>query len=183
MPITNRHTAEELIARPGSARYELIKGVMFEASLSGMRASVTAMMIGARLALQVQVNHLGFVPGSEGGFILSRDPDSVVAPDVGFVRADRLSEGVPAGYVPFPSDFAIEVISPTDTSADIERKQRLYESAGVRLVWWVDPAREVVTVYRPGANAQVVGVDGSLDGGDVVPGFALNLADLCRTVR
>lgn len=117
---------------------------------------------------------LGFTTNADGGYILSADPYTVVAPDVGFVGVDRVPDGISdAGYFPTPPDLAVEVISPTDRPGDLARKQAPYAKAGVPLVWWVDPEARSVTVHRPGHEPEVLDESGMLDGGDVLPGFSL----------
>lgn len=74
-----------------------------------------------------------------------------------------------------PPDLAVEVISPTDRKADIRHKQALYTKAEVPLVWWVDPERKTVTVYRFGQELEVVDAARMLEGGDVLPGFTLQV--------
>jgi Uma2 family endonuclease len=76
--------------------------------------------------------------------------------------------------------LAVEVISPSDKRADIAQKQSLYAKAGVPLVWWVDPERREVTVYRLGQTPEVIEATGVLDGGDVLPGFTLELRAIFR---
>jgi len=108
-------------------------------------------------------------------------PETVVAPDVGFVCGNRFPDGVPdRGFSPVPPDLAVEVISPTDRKADIAAKQELYRRAGVPLVWWVDPEKMMVTVHRLGQKPEVLDVSGTLDGGDVLPGFELELRSIFR---
>jgi Uma2 family endonuclease len=114
---------------------------------------------------------------ADGGYILSSNPYTVVSPDVGFHRGERSRD---RGYYPLPPDFVIEVISPTDRKPDMAEKLALYTRAAVPLVWWVDPERETVTVYRLGQEPEIVEVDGVLDGGDVLPGFTLELQAIFR---
>ena len=72
------------------------------------------------------------------------------------------------------------MISPTDRKADIAQKQALYAKAEVPLVWWVDPERKTVTVHRLGQDPEVVEAVGVLDGGDILPGFTLELQTIFR---
>ncbi|MNC98060.1 hypothetical protein D3C83_159120 [compost metagenome] len=53
-------------------------------------------------------------------------------------------------------------------------------SAGVRLVWELDPDRRIARVYRPDGNESLVAADGVLEGETVLPGFRIELQDLYR---
>jgi Uma2 family endonuclease len=76
-------------------------------------------------------------------------------------------------------DLVVEVISSTDLALEVERKVEKYLADGVRLIWLVYPDLGRVTVYRAGAaQAQIVRAGETLDGGEVLPGFALALAEL-----
>ena len=92
--------------------------------------------------MYVYEHKLGIATGENGGYILERDPDTVVAPDAGFIREDRLTgRRSRRGYFPGIPDLAIEVISHTDEPAEIRRKKALYDRVGVPLVWWIDPEK------------------------------------------
>lgn len=174
MATTHFVTADELLAMGKDAPYELVDGVLKEFQWAGALAGV----IGARLAFEVgsfvQSSQLGYVTGGKAGYILSRDPDTVVAPSIAFVHYERFPDGLPDwDFCPTPPDLAIEVISFSDTQADIVQKQALYERAGVPLVWWVDPKARTVTVHRLGQAPEVLDEAMMLDGGAVLPGFSL----------
>jgi Uma2 family endonuclease len=79
------------------------------------------------------------------------------------------------GYVAVCPDLIVEVISPTDERRDIERKQALYDRMKVPLVWWIDPIRETAAIRVDGRQTQVLDRTGTLDGGDILPGFSLSL--------
>ncbi len=81
-------------------------------------------------------------------------------------------------YVPIRPDLAVEVISPSDGPGDIAAKMEHYRRAGVPLVWWVQPKTRTVTVYRDGQKAGELGEGDELDGGDVLPGFRLAVAEI-----
>jgi Uma2 family endonuclease len=179
MTITHLVTAEELYQMGSDAPYELIEGVLYEVSPSSMKSSAIAVRIGSALLTYVDAHQLGFVTGADGGYTLSHHPATVVAPDVGFVRQSRCRVGIPEkGFCPIPPDLAVEVISPTDPRADIRRKQALYTQAGVPLVWWVEPEARTVTVYRPNQEPQVLSESATLDGGEVLPGFSLEISTI-----
>jgi Uma2 family endonuclease len=143
-------------------------------SPSSVKTGLIRIRISSAMDVHVEAHGLGYVTDSETGFILSSNPHTVVAPDVGFFRPDRYPADYPEqGFYPMPPDLAIEVISPTDERADIKKKQQLYEHAEVPLVWWVDPEARTVTVHRPGQAPEVLDESMTLDGEQVLPGFTL----------
>ncbi len=136
------------------------------------------MRLARRLANLVEQHELGAVFGAETGFVLARDPDTVLAPDVAFVRTDRLPAVAVPGFFPGPPDLAVEVLSPSDSAAEAARKARSWVAHGTRLVWIVDPVARSVAVHRPRADVRVLGVDDMLTGGQVVRGFRVTVSDL-----
>jgi Uma2 family endonuclease len=110
-----------------------------------------------------------------------RDPDVVLMPDVSFVRADRLPQHeAREGVMPLAPDLAVEILSPSNRAREMAQKVELYQRAGVRLVWMVQPRRRAVTVYPLGAEQHTLDETETLDGGDVLPGFQMSVADLFR---
>jgi Uma2 family endonuclease len=120
------------------------------------------------------------VVGGEGGFRLERDPDTVLAPDVAFVRTDRLPprEQWRHGFPDLAPDLAIEILSPSESAAEINDKLFTYLDAGVRQVWIVDPGRRAVSVATPEGMVRILRAGDSLDGGDILPGFTVPIAEL-----
>jgi len=164
---------------PDAGDFELIRGELHRMAAAGGRASTIAVGIAAQFWNYATPRGLGTVYGADAGFVLSRDPDTLLIPDVAFVRADRLPPGpVPEGFLPLAPDIAVEVVSPTDRRTDVARKVRLYLDAGVKLVWVVDPRRRLVTVYPVVGSERVLRPGEELDGGEVLPGFRLAVGDL-----
>lgn len=117
---------------------------------------------------------LGRVLAAETGFKLFSNPDTVRAPDVAFIRSDRVPEPPPAGFPAMAPDLAGEVLSPDDRPGEVLEKVGDWLNAGVRLVWVVDPKRGLVRVYRAdGTEAHLTAGD-ALDGEAVLPGCALS---------
>lgn len=146
---------------------------------AGFNHGAVTINLAYRIADQVRKAKLGVVLGAETGFLLRRDPDTVRAPDIAFVRADRLPAGPrPEAYFPGAPDLAVEVISPGDRLTDVEEKVDEYLAAGSREVWVVNPARRTVTVHRPGQNPVVLREAETVTGGDVLPGFECPLAEI-----
>jgi Uma2 family endonuclease len=81
-------------------------------------------------------------------------------------------------YWPIAPDLAVEVVSPSDRAAEVLAKVAEYLEAGTRLVWVVYPQTQKIVVYRPSADVQMLSVSDTLEGGDVVPGFACPVAEV-----
>jgi Uma2 family endonuclease len=137
-----------------------------------------AIKLGARLDEHVTRLGLGTVL-VEAGYVLQRGPDTVRGPDVSFVSTARLPpDRIPEEFISGPPDLAVEILSPGDRWAEIEGKVADYLAGGARLVWLVDPRERRVTVRYPDRPPRALTDRDILDGEDVVPGFALDLAGL-----
>jgi Uma2 family endonuclease len=173
---TKLTTAEELIRLPsGEARYELIDGELITMSPSGAEHGDVAAEIGARLREYVRTHRLGKTYAAETGLVISRDPDTVRAPDASFVRADRVVNV--RTYFPGAPDLAVEVLSPNDRASEVEAKVRQWLESGTRMVMVVDPETRTATVHTATATSRL-SIGDALDGGDVVPGWRLPLAEI-----
>ncbi|MEO8395216.1 MAG: Uma2 family endonuclease [Chloroflexota bacterium] len=89
-----------------------------------------------------------------------------------FVSAAWQDQLARQGYNPIAPDLAVEVVSPTDREPAIRRKLAIYAEAGV-LVWLVRPRQQTVEVYAPDQPVEIVGIDGTLVGSDLLPDFTL----------
>ncbi len=147
-------------------------------SASGPLHGIVTMRLARRLADLVEERDLGAVFGADSGFVLARDPDTVLAPDIAFVRKSRLQAVYPPGFFPGRPDLAVEVVSPGDTLAEVREKAGKWIEYGTRLVWVVEPVARRIDVYRRRANIRSLGIDDNLSGGTVVPGFKTTVREL-----
>ena len=172
-------TAEELWLLPPDQRRELVRGEVRMMAPGGFDHGAIGINIASALGVFARQNRLGVVLGADTGFVLSRNPDSVRAPDVAFVAAARIpASGRPVRFWEGAPDLAVEVVSPGDTVEEVEEKVDDYLAAGTRLVWVANPKRKTVTVHRPGAQPVVLREGDNIDGADVVPGFHMPVADV-----
>lgn len=173
-------TAEELLDyRNEPFQHELIRGRLFEMEPPGAEHGVVAMEIGSRLREHVRAHGLGLAFAGEIGFKLESDPDTVRAPDAGFIVQARVDEtGIPRGYWPGPPDLAIEVVSPNDRRTKVEAKALDWLAAGTRIVVVIDPPIRTATVYRSRDDVRIVTGSEPLDLDDVVSGFHPPLSEL-----
>jgi Uma2 family endonuclease len=143
---------------------------------AGLAHGVVAARLGEHVAAFVRLHALGLVVAAETGFTLARDPDTVRAPDVGFIRRDRVPDPLPRGYAPMAPDLVVEVLSPDDRPGEVLAKVADWLRAGTSLIWVVDPIRRSARVYRADGTESFADGDAALDGEDVLRGFVLPLA-------
>ncbi len=173
-------TAEELYELPDDGmRHELVEGEPRTMPPAGFEHGDVAGELFFHVKAFVRQHRLGVVLAAETGFVLRRGPDTVRAPDLAFVRTDR----VPAPeerqkFAELAPDLVAEVTSPYDRVGEVNGKVAQWLDAGVRLVWVVDPETRVVVAHLPGGVAHLLREGDALDGEDVLPGFRLPLSEL-----
>jgi Uma2 family endonuclease len=170
--------AQQLLETPDLGRCELVRGELIRMSPAGFEHGRIVADISAPLAQFVEQRGLGVVTASGTGFQISQDPDTVRAPDVGFVRAERVPAAPAKGFFQGPPDLAVEVLSPDDRASQLLAKVHDWLAAGCRAVWVVDPEARTVCVYRNREESIVWHVSDELTGDDIVPGFRLPVAEV-----
>jgi Uma2 family endonuclease len=129
--------------------------------------------------LKQQSDIQGWLVGGSAGFRLSKDPDTVIGIDVALAEKvtpifrhhmDAVFDGPPI--------LAVEVLSPSDQQAEIDAKIDEYLVAKVPLIWFVNPHRQIITVYRPDAELQVFSKSSTITGDPHLPGFSVSVAEL-----
>jgi len=160
-------------------RYELVEGELRRMSPSGYNHGKIAARLTGALIQHVEEKELGDVCAAETGFTLKTNPDTVRAPDVAFIRKERVDEvSNTKSYGRGVPDLAVEVISPSDKVGAVEEKVQEWLEAGTPLVWIVSPKLRNVTVYRSRTDITVLTENDTLNGEDVVPGFSYQVARL-----
>jgi Uma2 family endonuclease len=161
-------------------RFELSEGYLIEMTPTGGKHGGISFRLANLVGDHVETHPVGFCTAAETGYILFTDAngkDTVRAPDVGFIRAERLPDGLPDGYIPVPPDFAIEVVSPSDRADEIQKKVGEYLRYGTRLVLVVYPATQNIVAHTPsGAKTYPAGT--TIDCSDGLPGFSLSIDDV-----
>jgi Uma2 family endonuclease len=170
-------TAEELLEAPDLGCCELVLGELVMMSPAGYEHGVIVGNIHTSLATFVKQRSLGVVTAAETGFIIARAPDTVRAPDVGFIQAARMPSERTRGFFQGPPDLAVEVVSPTDRAGELLAKVRDWLAAGCRAVWVVDPTSQTVSVYR-GSQTSLLTANDELGDDEILPGFRLPVAEL-----
>lgn len=178
--LTRPMTADELLAMPDDGwRYELVKGELCKMAPTGDEHGEITVELTAALHAHVKKHKLGKVYAAETGFKLESDPDTVRAPDIAFVRRERVeATGRLPGFRSGAPDLVVEVLSPSDRIGKIEGKVAQWLEGGARMVWIVSPKLHTVTVYRSLTDALMLTEKNTLDGGEVVPGFEIKVAEI-----
>lgn len=165
-------TAEEFFTYScAGRRLELVAGEITEMSPSGFDHGELVLHLGALLIDFASRHGTVRVAGGDVGFVVARDPDTVLAPDIAVVRSERIPESGCSRFVDGAPELAVEIVSPSDRPAEIEAKARHWIGCGARVVWVVHKAKTTVTIYRGGGERTALSLDDTLDGGDVLPGF------------
>lgn len=167
---------------PGDAEkfYEVVDGQRVESALTDAFETVLATTLSGILALFLKGSRLGRL-ASETLFQMDPVRDLQRRPDLAYVSYERWprERRVPSAHAwAVIPDLAIEVISPTNTATDTLTKIRDYFRSGVCLVWVVYPVQELIYVYESPTSVRTLGRGNTLDGGAVLPGFQLPLAEL-----
>ncbi len=173
-------TEDDVIAAleaPRKRLCELVDGVLVEKAMGYSESLLAALLIEVLNAF-VRARNLGLVTAPDGTMRLWAG--RVRMPDVAFTSWDRMpGRRRPTRPVPdLAPNLAVEVLSQSNTPAEMRLKRQDYFTAGVQLVWEVNPDARTVSVYTAREDATVLAETDTLDGGSVLPGFALPLRDL-----
>jgi Uma2 family endonuclease len=173
-------TAEDLWRMPSDdLRHELVNGEIKTLAPAGFEHGAIGGEIHALLHRFAKSNKLGLVLNADTGFVLRRNPDTVRAPDVAFVKAERIAAGkLTTKFFDGAPDLAVEVVSPGDTVDELDEKIAEYLAPGCQLVWVVHPKSRSITVYRPNAQPTVLRESDQLDGQQTLPDFACSVAEI-----
>lgn len=171
-------TAEEAFWLNPVERWELVDGRIVEVSPANRRHGRILARLARRLEEHVEAHHLGEAYAGGVGFILRRNPDTVRAPDLAFIRSARLPQVEEEIFSSVVPDLAIEILSPSDRWGEVEQKIAEYLRASVASVWVVDPSREELRVYRAGQPPVTLGKHDQVEDPDLLPGLKLQVASL-----
>lgn len=161
---------------------ELVDGTLVEKAV-GIRESLLAMRLATYLNNYLATHRLGLVAGPDGTLRLMAG--LVRAPDVSYFSWETIdADEFPDKALPDLSpDLAVEIISKGNTKKEIARKIGEYFAHGTRLVWVFWPKKHSVEVYTSPNEKHLLSPDDILDGGELLPGFTLDIADFFDAFR
>lgn len=163
----------EFIARPENQGrlFEFINGEFIEVSPGRTSNSGYPHLISFAVRLFCRGNRIPcYISGEAGAY---RIGENTVVPDFAYKRTP-LSDDYPDPVAPL---WVVEVVSPTDRPDEVRAKRNIYIEAGI-LYWEMYPTSQSIDVYEPGKPPRAFGIDDTLDGGDVLPGFTLPMREI-----
>lgn len=176
LPGTATEADQLRMCESGDRLVELIDGTLVEKAM-GAREGFMAVTLSAYLLIFVRKQNLGIVGGAD---VIHRIIDGQNRlPDVSFTAWASLPED-DAHLQPIADctpDLCIEILSEGNTRAEMDRKRKEYFRGGAKLVWEIEPDERTVAVYTSPARCKTLRESDTLDGGKVLPGFSLSLAE------
>ncbi len=154
--------------------FEFIGGEIVEVPSNPLSSHIATIFIVA-IGIYLKQHDIGWLTGADGGYQVAGER---YAPDVAFISKAKQAElPYDIGYNPNPPDLVVEVVSPTDNLKQLLVKVQNYLSEGTT-VWVAYPVEREVSVHRQNQPVQVLTINDTLDGGDLLPGFKLPLKDI-----
>ena len=139
-------------------------------------SSVVAAQIIISIGVYLRKQQIGRVSGPDGSFRMSGG--NLRLPDVAVTLNERLTGDRTQAVPDWVPDLAIEVLSPGNTPREMELKRAEYFAAGVIEVWELDPLQRTGRVFRDGQCVRVLSAEDSFEGGDVLPGLTISIAEV-----
>ena len=173
-------TSEDLLAMPDDGkRYELIRGELIEMAPASLDRGRVAARFGRRMGNFVEEHDLGHDVGADAGINIERDPDTVRAPDYGFISYERMAEPPRSqGFADVIPDLVLEVVSPNDRQREIDAKTQMWLEAGVRLVFVAYPETREVYAHHEDGSVVRYGAGDTVAGDPALPGFTCAVDDI-----
>jgi Uma2 family endonuclease len=180
-----RFTAADLAVFPtqlpsGDVDYELDQGRLVLMVPPGHPHGLVQVRIASKFAIQGEEAGFGQAVTDEA-VVVSRNPDTVLSPDVAFIAKSKLPVRVTReGYLETIPDVVVEIRSKNDSRAELERKTETYLSAGVSLVLIADPEAKTIVAYRAGAEPRVYLEADMVELDEPIPGFRMGVKEMFR---
>jgi Uma2 family endonuclease len=177
MSVKTLLTADELERMPTDdcVRTELDEGELITMPPAGWDHGAYGINIGALLHSFVRKHKLGRVLSADTGFRLN--DGTVRAPDVAFVRRERIEALQGKGFAKGTPDLAVEIFSPSDSVPQLMRKVKQYFAAGTHTVWIVYPEQKEIHVLEASGADRILGVNDVIEAPELLPGFSVPTAE------
>ena len=173
-------TGEELARHPEHEPCELVNGRVVPMAPAGHIHGEAESRLDAELALHARQTGSGRVMVGEVGIYTGRDPDTVRGADIVFISQERYARRGPSAFLDVAPELVVEILSPEDRPGQVQDKIREYLAAGVDRIWFVNPRRQSVLVYRSSGQVEALEVGDTLRDEEILPGFSLPLSELFR---
>lgn len=177
-PPPGKATEADLLRLPHDVQRlcELIDGTLVVKTM-GARESWAAILLASHILKIVEKKNLAVVLGPDGH--TRYFGNQVRMPDVAVILRSRLPDGkLPKEQIcPVPPDLAVEVLSPGNTRKEMAKKLKTFFDSGVKMVWLADPRKRTVRIHTSPRDYIELQDDGTLDGGDILPGFSLSIRE------
>jgi Uma2 family endonuclease len=163
----------EFVFRPENEGqiFELINGEIVQKLPGSTRNSELSLVVASLVRPFCRSHGLRYhISGGDGAYDIQ---GNVVAPDFAY-KTTPMSNEYPDPVAP---EWVIEIISPTDKAPDIRKKRQIYIRAGI-LYWEMYPESESIDIYSPGQPMYTVEIDGTLEVGDLIPGFTIPVKEI-----
>ena len=171
--------AEFMALNRDGHRYEIVNGELIDMGNSGAKHGYVCSILMILLGGYVRLHKLGAMFDSSTAFKMKSGNKR--SPDVSFMAKERLQglDELPDGFLEGAPDLAVEILSPSNTVAEIHDKLVEYFENGSRLIWVIHPKEQYVLVYRSSQEPdRLLKSTDSVDGEEIVPGFTLPVAEL-----
>lgn len=154
---------------------EVVDGILVEKGMGYFESRLAVVLIGILEQFLSENGDPGFLLGEAG--MIWVEPGQMRMPDVAYFSWDHFPGRVlpPGAVLNLTPDWAVEILSPSNTDAEMLRKRREYFKGGAMLVWQVDPATRTVEVYTAFDISTKHGEEAVLTGAPVLPGFSISI--------
>ncbi len=175
---TKRYTIDDLDQFPDDGKHrELVDGQIVEWDMPNLFHGFLMALICREVERYVRERRLGIVVFGDVMVRILEIVYDARGADVAFYGRDRIPKDKDAAATVVPSDFVVEILSPSDKAGMVRHKVRDWRRSGVRLLWYVNPEGGFTTVCHDG-RITIVDANDMLDGADVLPGLQIRLQDL-----
>ncbi|MFL6201067.1 MAG: Uma2 family endonuclease [Thermoanaerobaculia bacterium] len=173
-------TGEELARHSDLNPCELVNGRVVPMAPAGHIHGAAESRLDVKLALYAEKMGSGRVMVGEVGIYTRRNPDTVRGADIVFMSNERYARCGPSAFLDVAPELVVEILSPEDRPGQVKEKIQEYLAVGVDRVWFVDPRRRSVLVYRFSNQVETLGIGDILCDEEILPGFSLPLSELFR---